>query len=66
MAFNKYAAGAKRYGMGRDAPNIGRSDPLGYRERDAKARRRRNMLLRRLKASQSGRYMSSDYLRGSK
>lgn len=48
--FNKYAAGRKVYGGGRDAPNYGRSDRLGYREREANnaAKLRREALMRRL------------------
>lgn len=62
VASNPYAAGNKRYGVsGRDAPNIGPSDPTGYKERDAKAGATRNAVLRRLKAKQRGRYASQDY-----
>jgi len=61
---NPYAVGNRIYGGSRSFPNIGSSDPLGYKERDLKARARRNALLRRMKASQKGRYMSADYLRG--
>lgn len=58
---NSYSAGQKRYGVsGRDAPNIGPSDPTGYRERDAKASATRNAVLRKLKAQQKGRYASQD------
>lgn len=63
QSFNNYAAGKRRYGSGlRDAPNIGPSDPIGYRERDATAAARRNAMLRRLKAAQQGKFMSSAYL----
>lgn len=59
---NSYSAGQKRYGVsGRDAPNIGPSDPTGYRERDAKAQATRNAVLRKMKAQQKGRYASQDY-----
>lgn len=61
-SFNKYSAGKKRYGGGRDAPNIGPSDKSGYKDRDLKARARRSAMLKRIKAGQRGRYMSSDYL----
>lgn len=61
VAANPYAAGKKRYGVsGRDAPNIGPSDPTGYKERDAKAGARRNAVLRRLKAQQKGAYASQE------
>jgi len=51
----------KVYGGGRSFPNLGPSDPLGYRERDLKARARRAAMLRRLKAQQRGAFMSADY-----
>lgn len=54
-SFNPYAAGAKRYGAGRSMPNIGPTQgQLGYAERDNKAKARKNAVLRRLKAQQSG------------
>ena len=62
--FMKYAAGAKRYGGGRDAPNIGPSDPTGYAERDLKQKARRQAMLNRLQKTQQGNYMSPDVLRG--
>lgn len=63
QTFNPYGAGRKVYGSGRSAPNIGpTASPEGYAERDLKARARRRAMLNRLKASQRGRYMSSDYL----
>ena len=58
-----YAVGKRVYGGGRSFPNIGPSDPLGYKERDAKAAARRSAMLRRMKARASGRYMSADALR---
>lgn len=64
QTFNPYGAGQKVYGAGRSAPNIGpTSSPEGYRERDMRGNAKRNAMLRRLKAQQRGRYMSSDYLR---
>lgn len=61
--FNSYAAGAKVYGGGRSSPHIGTMlNPAGYRERDLKSKSRRNAILRRMKAQQSGKYMSSDNL----
>lgn len=60
---NPYAAGNKYYGAGRSAPNVGPvADKQGYVERDAKARAKRNAMLRRLKAGQRGNYASSAYL----
>lgn len=66
QGFNPYAAGNKQYPEG--APNVGpvsAEGQAGYDERDAKAKRMRNAMLRRMQASQSGRLMSADYLRGS-
>lgn len=63
--FNAYAAGNKIYGAGRSFPNLGpTSDPQGYRERDLAARAKRNALLRRLQAQNSGRFMSAPWLGG--
>jgi hypothetical protein len=60
--FNPYGAGDKQYGV-LGAPNVGpTSSPEGYDERDLMIRARRNALLRRLKAGQGRRYMSSEYL----
>ena len=55
-----YAAGNKIYGGGRDAPNLGPVNPMGYRDRDLKYDARRTAILRRLKATQSGNYASPD------
>lgn len=63
--FQPYGAGAKRYGAGRDAPNIGPSDPMGYKERELRSRARSNAIMRRLKATQAGNYMSPGFLGGS-
>lgn len=62
--FNKYAAGNKLYGSGRTFPTIGPVDPLGYVERDRLQRAKQNAIIQRLKAMQSDRYMSSEYLGG--
>lgn len=62
--YNPYAAGAKIYGSGRPFPTIGPVDPTGYRERDLTQRAKTNAILQRLKAIQSGNYMSSAYLGG--
>ncbi len=58
-----YAVGNKIYGGGRPFPNIGPSDPLGYKERDARLSAKRSAVLRRMKANMSGNYMSADWLR---
>lgn len=57
--FNPYAAGQKVYGGGRLFPTIGPVDKSGYRTRDRAARARRNALLRRMKAIQSGNPMGA-------
>jgi hypothetical protein len=64
--FNPYGAGAKVYGLsGRPHPTAGPVDKTGYRKRDMEyQRRKRNAMLRRMKAKQQKRYMSSDYLKG--
>jgi hypothetical protein len=62
QSFSSYAAGPKRYGGGRSAPNVGPSDKSGYRERDRKAKSKREAMLRRLQAAQKGNFMSSAYL----
>lgn len=53
--FNPYAAGNKRYGAGRLAPNVGPTgDNLGYAERDNKAKARKAAIQRRLRNQQGG------------
>lgn len=64
--FNSYAAGNKVYGAGRSNPTSGPVDKLGFRERDLAAKARRNAILRRLKARQGGKFMSSASLGGPK
>lgn len=64
--FNPLAAGAKRYGGGRDFPTMGTPDKLGYAERDRKTAARKSAILKRLQAGQAGRYASPEYLRGAK
>ena len=59
---NRYAAGAKQYGI-LGSPTRGPVDPMGYKERDANARNKRNALLRLMKAKQSGNYSSPDFMR---
>lgn len=64
QTFNPYGAGQKLYGSGRSAPNIGPTNsPEGYYTRDRKAKARRNAMLRKMKADQSGRRMNPDWLR---
>lgn len=59
--FNPYAAGSRRYGSGRSMPNIGPvsgSGLLGYSQRDNQAKARKDAIVRRLKAQQSGNTMN--------
>lgn len=45
--FNKFSAGAKRYGAGRRAPNVGAAqDKTGYGARDLRNKARTNALMR--------------------
>jgi hypothetical protein len=60
---NPYSVGNKIYGGGRSNPTSGPVDKLGYRERDAKSAARRNAILRRMKANQSGKFSSADSMR---
>lgn len=60
---NPYSVGNRIYGGGRSFPNIGKSDPIGYRERDALLSARKNAILRRMKAQQKGNLFSADALR---
>ena len=55
-----YSAGKKIYGGGRDAPNHGPVNPLGYRERDLKYQARRTAIQRRLKAIKDRNFASED------
>lgn len=65
-AYTPYAAGAKQYGFGQNAPNEGTmneaSQRQGYRERDMAHQAKRNAYLNRMKAAQNGNYMSSAWL----
>lgn len=61
--YNKYAVGRKVYGGGRDAPNIGPVDKIGYRERDAATKSRRNAVLRRMQKSLTGQHADADVRR---
>lgn len=55
-----YTAGNKVYGGGRDAPNFGPVDSMGYKERDLKYQARRDAMLRRLEAIKKKNFMSAD------
>lgn len=60
--FNPYAAGDKRYGAGRMAPNVGSvADVLGYATRDNKAKAKKAAIQRRLQSQMGGDPNSSAY-----
>lgn len=58
-----YSVGNRVYGGGRPFPTSGPVDKSGYRERDLKYQARRNVILRKMKAQQSGKNASADALR---
>lgn len=58
-----YSVGNRIYGGGRPFPTMGPVDPMGYRERDLQTSARRDAVLRKLKAVQSGKFASADALR---
>jgi len=56
-AYNPYAAGAKRYGMGATGPNIGpmsAQGSSGYMERDAMARAKKAAMMNPLEKQKRG------------
>lgn len=61
-SIERYGVGDKLYGGGRSNPTSGPVDPLGYKERDAKTRMRRNTLLRWMKANAKKDFMDEDWL----
>lgn len=62
-SFNPYAVGNKIYGGGRSFPTSGPVDKAGYRERDAVSKARKDAILRRMKANDSGKFASADSMR---
>lgn len=58
-----YAVGNKIYGGGRSFPTMGPVDRLGYKERDAKTKARRDAVLRRMKAKINAKYASPEVMR---
>lgn len=65
--FNAYAAGNKVYNGFRSSPHFGGGlDRMGYKERDRATKAKRNALLRRMKKNNAGKFMSSDWLGGSR
>lgn len=63
-SYNSYSAGNKIYSLGRSNPTMGPVDKTGYIERDAATKAKRNALLRRLQAGNSGHFMSAAWLGG--
>lgn len=64
--YNPYAVGRKVYGAGRDAPNVGPTlaqGAIGYAERDAAAKTRRNAVLRRMQKAMTGQHAHPDVRR---
>jgi hypothetical protein len=61
---SSYSVGRRVYRGVSSAPNIGPVDKQGYAERDRKykTRLKNQALMKRIKAKQKGRYISSDYL----
>lgn len=62
-SYNPYAVGEKIYGGGRSFPTAGMVDKQGYRERDAVSQARKDAILRRMQANNTGKYASADSLR---
>lgn len=61
---NQYAAGSKRYGLSASSsPNRGIVDPMGYAERDAKARTKKTMMSQWLKDRARGAYGTANAMR---
>lgn len=60
VSSNPYAVGNKVYGGGRPFPTNGPVDKMGYAERDARHKARRQALLKKMQAADSGKIMSAD------
>lgn len=71
MSNSKYSVGSRIYNGTSSSPNLGPvTNKEGYAQRDLEyetkknnAKRRKGLLLKRIKARQQGRYMSSDNLK---
>jgi hypothetical protein len=61
--FNPYAAGAKIYGNMKSSPTVGAVDKTGYVARDRKLAVRRNAVLAKIKAQQTGSFANSNVQR---
>lgn len=61
---NPYAVGNVVYNSGSRSPHSGmKLDPMGYKQRDLKAKVRRNAVLRRMKAQSTRNFNAPDWLR---
>jgi hypothetical protein len=61
--YNPYAAGAKIYGNMTTSPTMGAVDKSGYAARDRKLAVRRNAVLAKIKAQQTGSFANSNMQR---
>lgn len=61
--FNPYAAGAKIYGNMTMSPTSGPVDKAGYADRDRRKKAKRNAILGKMQAMNTGAYASPDVLR---
>ena len=61
--FNPYAAGAKIYGNMTMSPTSGAVDKTGYAERDRKKKAKRNAILAKMQAMNTGAFASPDVQR---
>jgi hypothetical protein len=61
--FSPYAAGAKIYNSVSSSPTRGAVDKTGYVQRDRKLAVRRNAVLAKMKAMQTGAYANSNVQR---
>jgi hypothetical protein len=58
--FNKYAAGAKKYGVGIVGPNTGmKLDQAGYKERSTKQRAKNSAMLKYIQNRNSARLFAA-------
>lgn len=61
--FNPYAAGAKIYNQVSSSPTRGAVDKTGYAARDRKLKAKRNAVLAKMQAMNSGAYANSNVQR---
>jgi hypothetical protein len=61
--FNPYSAGSKIYGNMTNSPTMGAVDKTGYANRDRKLAVRRNAVLAKIKAQQTGAFANPNVQR---